>query len=634
VTDLLAYSVVGLVVGSIYAVAASGLVVTYTTSGIFNFAHGAIGMVIAFAYWQLRVGWHWPAPLALLVALGVLAPAMGALIERLMVRPLRGASVGVTLVVTLGILLALLYGSFEIWKPSVPRVDPKFFGDGGMRILGVQVTWHQMIVVATAGAVAVLLRLLFHRTRIGVAMRAQVDDAELTALNAVEPDRVSMLSWALGAVLAGVAGILIAPLVNLDALTLTLLVINAYAAAVVGRLKSLPLTFAGAIGLGLVVSYSTGYFPQSDVLNRVQQGLPTIFLLIALLALPSIRLRTPRLIGSGGGRVPGLPRSVAGGAVLVGVAAVAAATLSVPNLITAGDLLAYGVILLSLVLLTGYGGQVAICQLTFAGVGAFVVAKLGATPVGFGAAIVCAALLGALVALPAIRLQGLYLALATLAFARFVDLIFFNDPKVFGAGGSLKVGRFHVGALAVRGERAEFVFLAVAFALVAVGVLAIRRGFFGRQLAAMGDSPAACSTLGMDLTRTKLVVFAVSAGIAGFGGALLGGLHTAVSASDFVMLQSLSLLLIVTLGGVASVVGALLGGVFFAGSHLLLQHHGNLSNLVYAAPGVGVIVLARYPGGAVSQARDAVERWRARRDVTSSAARRGADVAEVAEVAA
>jgi branched-chain amino acid transport system permease protein len=593
-------------------------------------------MVIAFAYWQLRVDWHWPAPLALLVALGVLAPATGALIERLIVRPLRGASVGVTLVVTLGILLAFLYGSFQIWKPSVPRVDPKFFGDGGLRILGVQVTWHQMIVVATAVAVAVLLRLLFRRTRIGVAMRAQVDDADLTALNAVEPDRVSMLSWALGAALAGAAGILIAPLVNLDALTLTLLVINAYAAAVVGRLKSLPLTFAGAIGLGLVVSYGTGYLPQSDVLNRIQQGLPTIFLLLALLVLPSTRLRTPRLIGSGGGRAPGLGVSVVGGAALVAAAAVAAGTLSIPNLITAGDLLAYGVILLSLVLLTGYGGQVSICQLTFAGLGAFIVAKLGATPFGFGAAIVCAALLGALVALPAIRLQGLYLALATLAFARFVDLIFFNDPRVFGTGGSLKVGRFHFGPLAVHGERAEFVFLAVAFALVAIGVLAIRRGFFGRQLAAMGDSPAACSTLGMDLTRTKLVVFAVSAGIAGLGGGLLGGLHTAVSANDFVMLQSLSLLLIVTLGGVASVVGALLGGVFFAGSHLLLQHHGNLSNLVYASPGVGVIVLARHPGGVVSQVRDQIERCQASRGGASKAARPGdvTEAAEVAEVAA
>jgi branched-chain amino acid transport system permease protein len=347
-----------------------------------------------------------------------------------------------------------------------------------------------------------------------------------------------------------------------------------------------------------------------------------------------MRLRTPRLIGSGGGYVPSLRASVAGGAALIAVAAVAAGTMSIPNLITAGDLLAYGVILLSLVLLTGYGGQVSICQLTFAGMGAFVVAKLGATPFGFAAAIVCAALLGALVALPAIRLQGLYLALATLAFARFVDLIFFNDPKVFGAGGSLEVGRFHLGPLAVRGERAEFVFLAVAFGVVAVGVLAIRRGFFGRQLAAMGDSPAACSTLGMNLARTKLVVFTVSAGIAGFGGGLLGGLHTAVSANDFVMLQSLSLLLIVTLGGVASVAGALLGGLFFAGSHLLLQHHGNLSNLVYAAPGLGVIILARYPGGVVSQIRDALERWRARRQGLPAAAARRCAVSEVGEVAA
>jgi len=137
----------------------------------------------------------------------------------------------------------------------------------------------------------------------------------------------------------------------------------------------------------------------------------------------------------------------------------------------------------------------------------------------------------------------------------------------------------------------------------------------------------------MDLTRTKLVVFAVSAGIAGLGGGLLGGLHTAVSANDFVMLQSLSLLLIVTLGGVASVVGALLGGVFFAGSHLLLQHHGNLSNLVYAAPGVGVIVLARYPGGAVSQVRDGIERWQAKRGAPSASARSAADITDVADVA-
>jgi branched-chain amino acid transport system permease protein len=107
-----------------------------------------------------------------------------------------------------------------------------------------------------------------------------------------------------------------------------------------------------------------------------------------------------------------------------------------------------------------------------------------------------------------------------------------------------------------------------------------------------------------------------------------------VSANDFVMLQSLSLLLIVTLGGVASVMGALLGGLFFAGSHLLLQHHGNLSNLVYASPGLGVIVLARYPGGVVSQIRDALDRWRARREGLSAAAPRGGDAGEVAEVAA
>src|SRR5881397_2158230 len=112
--DLLAFTIVGIVTGAIYAVAASGLVVTYTTSGVFNFAHGAIGMVGAFSYWELRVNRHMPAPIALVVG----APLLGALIERLFMRRLYGKPTGVAIVVTVALMVFLLYGSQSVWKQS------------------------------------------------------------------------------------------------------------------------------------------------------------------------------------------------------------------------------------------------------------------------------------------------------------------------------------------------------------------------------------------------------------------------------------------------------------------------------------------------------------------------------------
>jgi branched-chain amino acid transport system permease protein len=364
VTTFLTYTVIGLVVGGVYAIAASGLVLTYTTSGIFNFAHGAIGMVAAFAYWELRVERGWPAPVAVLVVVAVLAPLAGLAIERFVVRRLRGASIEVTLVVTLGLLLALLYLAYSVWDPSIGRPLPRFFDGSDVRLLSVNISYHQLTVVAVAVAVAVGLRILLQRTRTGLAMRAVVDDPELLALNAAEPNRITACSWALGAALAALAGVLIAPLVTLDALTLTLLVVNAYAAAMFGRLRSLPMTFAGGLALGLLVTYATGYLPQTDLWNRFAAGLPTLLLFAILLVLPSGTVPAAR---SAGRRTPRVPRpAVTAGAsvAFVAVAALVAGSIELADLISLGDVLGYGIILLSLVLLTGYVRQVSLCQLS------------------------------------------------------------------------------------------------------------------------------------------------------------------------------------------------------------------------------------------------------------------------------
>src|SRR5437763_1179813 len=164
-TDFLAYTVIGIVTGCIYSVTATGLVVTYTTSGVFNFAHGAIGMVAAFTYWQLSVGWGWPVPLALVAVLLVLAPLLGAVVERVLIRPLYGAPIGVTLVATLGLLVTLLGVGFLAWPPDTTRVLPKFFAGHTVTVASLVVDDNQLLVIVASVAVAVGLRLFFSRTR-------------------------------------------------------------------------------------------------------------------------------------------------------------------------------------------------------------------------------------------------------------------------------------------------------------------------------------------------------------------------------------------------------------------------------------------------------------------------------------
>jgi branched-chain amino acid transport system permease protein len=255
----LAFTVVGVVTGAIYAVSATGLVVTYTTSGVFNFAHGAMGMVMAFLYWELRVNQAWPAPIALVVVLLVAAPIMGAVVERLLMRKLYNAPMGVSIVTTLALLVILLGLGDSLWSGTELRRMPGFFAGNDVDVFGVRVTYHQLISLVVAGLIAAGLRFLMFHTRTGVTMRAVVDNRDLAGMNGVFPERVASLSWALGSFLAAIAGILIAPQLTLNHLLLTLLVINGYAAAMLGKLKNLPLTFLGAVVLGLAETYVIGY---------------------------------------------------------------------------------------------------------------------------------------------------------------------------------------------------------------------------------------------------------------------------------------------------------------------------------------------------------------------------------------
>jgi branched-chain amino acid transport system permease protein len=595
-SEFFSLTIAGVVTGAIYAVASSGLVVTYTTSGVFNFAHGAIGMFMAFTYWELRVHRGWPAPIALVVVLLILAPLLGAVIERLLIRNLDRRNVATSLVITIGLMVMFIGLAQSIWKPEV-RDLRGFFAPHGFRMGGIFVTWHQVITLVLALTVAGFLWALLTRTRVGVAMRAVVDDRNLAALTGASPARVSQLAWAVGASLAALGGILIAPLIQLDVLILTILVINAYAAAMVGRLRSLPFTFLGALALGLAEAYAIGYAPVGGIWGGLRPSLPVLFLFVVLLVLPEERLRVGRFVGAKAPRVPSLRGSAAGAVALVAVTAVASTMLSAADIQRVGQGLAVGLIMLSLVLLIGYGGQVSLAQLTFAGLGAYAMAQWGGdgSPIGLLAAVAIAAPVGALVALPALRLRGLYLALATMAFAVLADNMVFNE--LFGYGGALEVGRLDLPGVSFDSQRAYLVLLAIAFGGMGMFVLAIRRGPFGRVLSAMGDSPAACATLGLDLTRTKLAVFSISAAMAGLAGALAAGLRTTAGPIDFQMLQGLPILLLAVVGGVTTVSGALVGGLALALLPVLQDRIPELAGLVFLLTGAAAMSLGKNPNG-------------------------------------
>src|SRR5579875_2593143 len=280
--------VTGLVTGAIYALISTGLVVTYTTTGIFNFAHGAVGMAAAFVYWQLWQGWHINAVLSLLIVLAVVAPAFGVIIERVLMRSLTGAPVDMMLVVTLGLLLFLVGGANVVFNPQVTRNLPQYLNGHGFFVGQVQVTYDDLIAFLCLVGVALGIYLFFNRTRTGIALRAVVDSPDLLAMAGGRPIRVQQLAWAIGCSLAALAGILIAQLTQLTILNLTLLVLDGYAAAIIRRLRSLPIAIGGALLIGVGNSLQSGYITS---LGNVVDIVPLVVLFIALIVLPQDRLR-------------------------------------------------------------------------------------------------------------------------------------------------------------------------------------------------------------------------------------------------------------------------------------------------------------------------------------------------------
>ncbi len=619
----LVYTFIGLTTAAIYAVIASGLVLTYTTTGVFNFAHGAIGMLAAFAYWQMHEAWHWPTLVAVLVDLLVLGPLLGLFLERVIMRGLGGTSEATKLVVSISLLVAMIGLANVLWNPDVGRTVYPFFNGKKIRLGPTALSYHQLITIIVAILVALGLRLLLTRSRLGVTMRAVVDDPALTQLNGAHPTRVAQFSWAIGCSLAALGGVLVVSSTVLNASGLALLIVNAYAAAIFGRLRSLPLTFVGAIILGLADGYLRGYLPQNDYLTALPLAAPAILLFIVLLAMPNRRLRTHVRTREY------FPAPTVRGAALFCIVVLLgglmmATTMSTIDLPTYSQLFAIGIIALSLVPLVGFAGQISLCQLSFAGIGAVCMAHvgIGGNPLGFVVAILVCGVVGALVALPALRLQGIYLALATAAFAVFLDQWVFHLPD-FDVGpihlgsttvvphimhfstfslGSVNVATVKLFGYNIITPTAQMILATVLFVICFAIVCFIRRSRFGRRLLAMRDSEAACATFGLDLLGTRLSVFAMSAAMAGLGGALYATQLTAVTPDRFNFVAGLPIFMMVVVGGAGFASAGLFAGISLNAllpfMTTVFNSFGKYQLILTGGVGIG---LGREPSGAAPQ---------------------------------
>ena len=608
---------IGLFIGSIYGLAAMGLVLTYKTTGVFNFAYGAVAMVCGFAYWQLHDSWHLTAWVALPVLLLVVAPLIGLMFEALF-RPLAGLSAEVPLVVSLALLALLQAAAVLIWNGQERGLEP-VIPRSTFKVGSLYVGYDQLGTLAIALLMGAGLWLLLRRTRFGTATRAVVDNRDLAAMIGVSGESVRRTAWIISSMFAALVGVLLSPSQGLDTNNLVLVVLASITPAVIGRLVSFPWAFGGALGIGVLTSVLHKWSNSGTVAN-IESSIPWLLLFVVLIVLggqlkeaglsvrPMAASSAPDTAGAETDeRAEGTDRARRSAG--IGVAGFVVAVL-LPLVIHGPKLgdLTYGVIwamvAVTLVVLTGWAGQISIAQFSFVGVGAYAVGHLAGS---HGGNFVFAALagmaiavpLGVLVGLPSLRLKGLYLALATLAFALIMDGVVFNSVGVSGGLTGLLDPRPTIAGISFATAAPLYELCLWILGAVLLGAFLLSRGPVGRRLLILRDSPLAASTLGVNLTVTRLVAFAACGVVAALAGSLYGVYLQSITPFDFSWSWSLELLLLVVLGGRAVLSGAVVAGLVST-IPVFFGSNPNVGHYISLGVALGVIGLARNPEGTVS----------------------------------
>jgi sulfate-transporting ATPase len=606
-----------------FAMFALGIVVIFQSSRVLNLAHGAMAMVPPYVLYELtRRGLPVAAGFPLAVVSGA---AIGATVERLFVRNLRrqgptGQTVGT--VAALGVLVSL---AVKIWG-TTPRRAATILPDGGVSVGASQLSYGQMGLFAVAVIACAAMFLLFTRTPLGLAMRVAADNRRAASIVGIDADRTTTIAWMLGGALAAVAGVLLAAVTTLHPYNLSLLVLPGFVAALIGGLGSLQ----GALGGAAVVGLAQGMVPAIGLVPVVgsfarQLGAPQ--LVLTIVAFVVMYLRGTRFTGSDVRAEAGItsPASARTGErarravvpwALLAVAVLAWPLLDVPSswLTEAGNASITTIVAVSLVLLTGWVGQVSLAHATFVGIGAFATAQLTERaslgfPLSLPVAAAVTAAIAAALGVVALRVRGLYLAVASLIFVWMSSEYLFAQSWLAGVGGSASIQPQRVGTPGAIpsfefSDRRTFYYVAVAAAAAAVwGAANVRDSKTGRAFFAVRGSEMAAASLGIDVVRYKLLAFAVSGFLAGAAGNLLMVGKGAAQPSQFALNLSLFYVAVAVVGGLTSLGGAIAAAILFAFlDELFLRVSALAGWLEVVGAGLLAIALLVRPGGLASLA--------------------------------
>ena len=625
---MLQFIVVGLVFGSIYALAASGLVITYVSTGVLNFAFGAFAFFIARFYYYLHVEKNWGILLSAAVSLLVLAPFMGIFFYMAIFRFLRLSSQLIKVVVTIGlsvvipVLATMIFGNEEIFQ--APGLAPQPVSV--YKVFGTAVTLDQVIAYACVLGIVVFGALILRFTEAGLSVRAMVDSEAMTSLSGSNPSRIAAGVWVVSTMLAGLAGILAAPVIGLDSSKYTLLIAAAFAAVIAARLRSLPIAVIVGLAMGIAGSLVQYYLPpDSEVTANIVPAIPFAFVVISLIVnlWRSGRVNEEEGVGgaldraitpNGGSRLAAstdsedlYPKLNFTFPIVIFAAICILPLIFAPywqSLMVTGVALA--VVFLSYTLVTGEGGMLWLCQITFAGVGALASAQFATV---HGWPIIPAVLMGGVIAgvigvilgLLTIRLGNLYIALVTLTFGLLMERLVFNlqDFANFGAGVAVARPEF------AHTDRAFIYFSLAVFALFAILVVNLRRSTTGLALNAVRWSENASRTMGLSVITMKMLVSGLAAFVAGVGGGLYALSFKQAIPLDYATILGLVWLAVLVTFGVRSNIAALLAGLLFTFSPAFIQTVLKLespwSDLPILLFGLGAIALAQNPEGTVHQ---------------------------------
>lgn len=642
-SELFGYIVSGLVTGAVFAVMASGLTLSYSATGVFNFAHGAVGFLAALLFFELNAGLGLPAWTAGLVAVGLFSPLLGYVLHRAMFRGLAQAGETAQIVGTIGLTIAL--PALGLWivdlvaEPfGLPRADATSLPHGlgpypavTFTFGGVHLDSDQLITFAFAVLAAAGLWAFMRHTPYGLRMRASVDRRRLATLRGIDADASSAMAWTLGSALAGLAGVLAVSTLGLDSTAFTVMLFVSATAAVFGRLRSIPWTFAAGLGLGVVQNLVAGYADFAEDVTGLRTAVPVILLFAGLILLNRSK---ERVAGSAAEDAPppdhlaGLPMWRRRLPWALGLAVLLAWTLTrsaddfYVSVVAQGLVLA--LIFCSFVVVTGIGGMVNLAQASFASMAALTCGWAFSSglplPVAILLGVLGATAVGVLVALPALRLGGRILTLATLALALLADQVLFQIDAFSNGTIGWPLPAISLGFTDTTDPRVRVVLLLALIGLVGLLVRNLERSASGRAVLAVRSAPAAATTSGVSAPRTKIMLFALASGIAGLGGVLFATFKGSVTATDLPAFAGFVWLAVVVLQGVRRIGGAVLGGLIAAVFPELLAGWHISAHAGAILFGLGGMILARHPDGVLAQMAESRYRRRVGRQRREGAA--------------